>query len=59
MKIPHLDLKRQFGSHPDLLMAGYNAGPGNVRRYHGVPPFPETQAYTRNGLAYMALLKRR
>lgn len=42
---------RTFGSVP-LAVAAYNAGSGAVSRYHGIPPYPETQAYVRRVLAY-------
>lgn len=42
------DLLLKYENYPDQVyraLSAYNAGPGAVRKYNGIPPYRETQAY--------------
>ena len=46
------DLTHRFGS-TQLALAAYNAGPGAVMKYDGIPPYAETQHYVKNIMAML------
>jgi soluble lytic murein transglycosylase-like protein len=44
-------LLKRFNGDVGLALAGYNAGEGAVDKYHGIPPYNETQNYVRKIVA--------
>jgi hypothetical protein len=50
--VKYLDwLMQEFGGDPMMVLAGYNAGEGAVRKHAGVPPYAETRDYVPKVLA--------
>ncbi len=47
-------LLKQYDGDIILTLAAYNAGPDAVRKYGGVPPYPETRAYVAAVLDHLA-----
>ena len=47
-----------YGWNLHMTLASYNAGPANIKRYNGIPPFRETRRYISRVIKVYERLKR-
>ena len=52
------DLLDTFDGDKELALAAYNAGPTQVHRYNGVPPFKDTQKYLKQVFRYLTFYQK-
>jgi soluble lytic murein transglycosylase-like protein len=53
-----MDRYHKYRNWLTRVIAAYNAGPGVVDRYHGVPPYRETRTYVARVLGFMRKFQR-